>query len=548
MLFSRLILTCLVHARESLKVMVHMGLGTNSHIKPLLEIGAILRNRNHSVFYAAFDSNKKFNKPYQLPFISLGKDDNSVFNQRALMKHQYSKRDSQDPSKVMTRFFGKIAPVIYDKTYPEIFKVMEEERFDVVLCDFIATACRDAAQMLAIPLVTGFQATDYPGVTSSPFITSNLVYGSITTQDLNFFQRFQRKLLAPLINQYRHYPMTKATNLIRAKYGVPPTSAYGDFSTSLGLSSSFIGFEASMLFPPNIKMIGPIKSTSHPPLTPHLTQFLENHPKTLYIAFGSIVILADFDIENVVIGCLRALAEGSIDGVLWGLGSTMEEDFPERFTFNGSQITRDMLFSGELPNIQLLPWAPQNAILEHENTKLFISHGGLESSFEAIISGTPILCMPFLGDQPRNARKLEDAGIGKYINRANATPETVFDAIKHVMDDVTGSFSSNTQRMRTIAQYGSRRKDSGADAVEEYAYTAQACRPLHPYKFGEIPCELQHLALASRSMPYIQANLIDVYTAAFLLAVSTLFTFVYTSRWIFSKLTSSQNDHKKKDQ
>ncbi|KAJ9057860.1 hypothetical protein DSO57_1018464 [Entomophthora muscae] len=543
-----IVLASLVQSEGPLKVMISMGIGTNSHIKPLLEIGTILQERNHSVFYTSFGSNEKFNKPYQLPFVSLGNEADSAWNPRTMMKQQFNRRDAGEPSSAMLKSFTEISTSIYDKTYPLILSVMEQENPDVVLCDFIATACRDAAQMLGIPLITGFQSTDIYGVTDSPFLTTSMTYGSITTEGLNFIQRFQRKVMDPLREQYRYYPMVKALNVVRAKYGVPPeSSAYGDYTTSLGLASSFFGFEASIPFPPNIKMIGPIKSISCPPLNSKVSTFLEQHPRTLYIAFGSLVILADFDIENVVIGCLRALAEGSIDGVLWGLGSTMEEDFPERFTFNGSQITRDMLFSGELPNIQLLPWAPQNAILEHENTKLFISHGGLESSFEAIISGTPILCMPFLGDQPRNARKLEDAGVGKYINRANATPETVFDAIKHVMDDVTGSFSSNTQRMRTIAQYGSRRKDSGADAVEEYAYTAQACRPLHPYKFGEIPCELQHLALASRSMPYIQANLIDVYTAAFLLAVSTLFTFVYASRWIFSKLSMPPAGKPKKD-
>ncbi|KAJ9063931.1 hypothetical protein DSO57_1035777 [Entomophthora muscae] len=543
-------LVCLVKAEAPLKVMVSMGLGTNSHIKPLLEMGAILRERNHTVFYSSFESNRKFNKPYQLAFVSLGDDRDAGWNQRSLMKKQFTKRENPDPSRDMATSFGMVAAPVYDKSYPVILKVMEQERPDVVLCDFLATACRDAAQMLAIPLITGFQATDFFGVTSSPFVTSTLDYGTITTESLSFMQRFHRKVIDPLIEHYRYYPMVKDTNVIRAKYNVPPAShPFGDFSTSLGLASSFIGFEASILFPPNIRMIGPIKSISYPPLTPDLAQFLETHPKTLYIAFGSIVILGDYDIENLVLGSLAALEEGSIDGVIWGLGNSLQEDFPEMFKFNGTEITRDQLFSGEQPHIKLLPWAPQTAILEHESTKLFISHGGLESSFEAILSGTPILCMPFLGDQFRNARKLEDAGIAKYINRANATPTTVSSDIKHILQDTTGSFASHTQRMRTIAQYGSRRKDSGADAIEEYAYTAQACRPLQPSRYGEIPCELKHLTLASRNMSYLQSNLIDVYAFAILLSLLTALGLTFLGWRLATKLyPSSTKDLIKKEQ
>ncbi|KAJ9063711.1 hypothetical protein DSO57_1038077 [Entomophthora muscae] len=549
MLLLSFVLVKLVQAEEVLKVMVHMSLGTNSHIKPLLEIGAVLRERNHSVFYSSFETNKKYNKPYKFPFISLGNDADAEWDPRA-MKAQYATRNHEDPIKEIAKTFGVVAPGVYDKTYPIIVQVMKEEKPDVVMCDFIATACREAAQMLGIPFITGFQPTDMYGITEASFLTTEMVYGSITTESLTFFQRLQSKVIQPLLEYYYYRSMVNGLNVIRAKYGVPPSSTpYGDFSTSLGLASSFFGFEASFPYPPYIKMIGPIKSISYPPLTPELTKFLEAHPKTVYIALGSIVIMTDFDIENLAFGCLQALSEGSIDGVIWGLGNTIREDFPEVIEFNATKLTRDQLLNNKLPHIKLLPWAPQKAILEHKNTKLFISHGGLESSFEAIFSATPVLCMPYLGDQPRNARKLEDAGIGKYINRATATPTTVSDDIKYIMQDSTGSFLSNTQRMRTIAEHGSRRKSIGADAVEEYIEIARACRPLQTYRYGEIPCELKHLAMASRNMPYITANLIDVYIFVALTLLAFLVALVYMLAALMSYiLPPTSIDQQKKNQ
>jgi UDP:flavonoid glycosyltransferase YjiC (YdhE family) len=44
--------------------------------------------------------------------------------------------------------------------------------------------------------------------------------------------------------------------------------------------------------------------------------------------------------------------------------------------------------------------------------KAFVSHCGLNSLFEGLATGTPILAMPFGGDQPVNAQHVEDKGLG----------------------------------------------------------------------------------------------------------------------------------------
>ncbi|KAJ9056075.1 hypothetical protein DSO57_1036789 [Entomophthora muscae] len=518
-----------------LKVIVHVGFGTLSHIKPLLEMGTLLRARKHTVVYAAFDSGERFNEPYKFKFASLGNFGDAA-GQREKMKKLFSGREVQDPLKSIPKTFGIVAPAAYDATYPTLSRVVDDEKPDVILCDFFSSACRDVAEMKGIPLITGFQSTDIFDIVSSPFITSNMVYGSITTDKLNFFQRFHDKVFTPLRSVYNFNTLTKAVNKARARHGVPPASLpFGDFSTSLGLANTFEGLEAATPLPPYIKMVGPIKSDSHTPLTPGLAKFLDAHPRTLYIAFGSAVVLGDFDIENLVMASLTALDKGSIDGVLWGLGKTDSEDFQKDFSTNGSTITRDELFSDQHPHIRLLPWAPQAAILEHKNTRLFISHGGLESTVEALLSGTPILCMAFFGDQPRNARKLEDAGVGKYVDRLTATPTTLASDIKYILDDNGGMLSANVKRMRTIAQFGSRRKALGADMIEEYAYTAQVCRPIYPHKYGEVPCELKHLAMTSRDMTFIQANLIDVYGVAILLALTCISVLGYGLRSLIPK-------------
>lgn len=58
------------------------------------------------------------------------------------------------------------------------------------------------------------------------------------------------------------------------------------------------------------------------------------------------------------------------------------------FTYILSKISPDyqilLSYNGQpekipkLPNLKLIKWAPQSAILQHPQTRLFISHGGLK--------------------------------------------------------------------------------------------------------------------------------------------------------------------------
>ncbi|KAJ9057366.1 hypothetical protein DSO57_1023357 [Entomophthora muscae] len=515
-----------------------------SHVMPLLEVGSVLAGRKHAVIYAAADFHAKYNGPYGFDFRSLGATFDDAGFIRDAMKRVFGQRMRVDGNDIFATF-NKILPISYEAVYPRLSALVEQEKPDVMVCEFFSPACRDVAEMNGIPLVMSFQSTDGFSLSRAAFVTNTLGYIPITTDKLGFVERFHDKVVVPLISIYKFYGLTRALNKKRALFNVPAASQpLGDFSNVLGLANSFVGFEAAAPLPLNLRMVGPLENKLGNHISPELQSFLDSHSRTLYVGFGSRVVLANFDVENIVIASLIALKDGIVDGVVWGLGSTRQDDFPETILFEGNLLPREYLF--QHPNMRVLAWAPQDAVLKHPNTKLFLSHGGLGSLFEAIFAATPVLCMPFFSDQPRNARKLEDAGIGQYVDRITATPHSLVYQMDGILQDRNGSIAMNLRRMQMLARIGSRRRELGADAVEEYAYTAQFCRPIEKHVYGQITCEAKHLIPASQGMSYIQANLIDVYLVAWSLMIGIAFILLLGGLKLFFYLKASQKTTKKK--
>ncbi|XP_017784816.1 PREDICTED: UDP-glucuronosyltransferase 2B10-like [Nicrophorus vespilloides] len=88
-------------------------------------------------------------------------------------------------------------------------------------------------------------------------------------------------------------------------------------------------------------------------------------------------------------------------------------------------------------NVKMDKWFQNEAILTHPNIKLFITHGGLLSLQEAIYHEVPMIVIPFLFDQPYNAYRMEELGIGKTIQYRDVGGPNFLDAILNVTADTT---------------------------------------------------------------------------------------------------------------
>ena len=88
----------------------------------------------------------------------------------------------------------------------------------------------------------------------------------------------------------------------------------------------------------------------------------------------------------------------------------------------GSVVNKDRL--GKIPdNFSIYSFVPQLEVLE--NADVFITHGGMNSITESLYYGVPMIVIPFITDQPLNAKRIEELQLGKKLELKKITSEMI---------------------------------------------------------------------------------------------------------------------------
>ena len=126
-------------------------------------------------------------------------------------------------------------------------------------------------------------------------------------------------------------------------------------------------------------------SEEYPPLTPELSDFVNGHGRVLYVSFGTLFFTTTEVNDKLLQSFIKAINDNVIDGVIWALVQTSKDDFSSTLSQDdGTQIKTSSILNNEHPHILIVEFAPQFAVLNHTNTKLFLSHGGMGSSHESL--------------------------------------------------------------------------------------------------------------------------------------------------------------------
>lgn len=87
------------------------------------------------------------------------------------------------------------------------------------------------------------------------------------------------------------------------------------------------------------------------------------------------------------------------------------------------------------PNVIVRKWFPQADILGHPNCVLFVTHGGIHSTEEAIYFGVPMLAISVFGDQLHNSLVMQNRGAAIRIKYAEFNEHAFETALNKIIND-----------------------------------------------------------------------------------------------------------------
>ncbi|KAI2653969.1 UDP-glucuronosyltransferase 2A3 [Labeo rohita] len=272
----------------------------------------------------------------------------------------------------------------------EILKTLKEKQYDLVLTDPVWGAGIILAHKLKLPMVYNvrWSATGEGHFDIAPSPMSYIpVTGSRNTDKMNFFQR---ELLQ---------------------------------GADIWLMRVDFVFEFPRPTMPNIIYIGGFQCKPANALPHDLENFMQSSGEhgVIIMSLGSFISVLPDELTAEIATAFARLPQK----VIW------------RYTGKRPSTLGN--------NTLLVDWMPQNDLLGHPKTKLFIAHGGTNGVQEALYHGVPVVGIPFFFDQYDNLLRLQERGGAKIVTIGTLDKNTLYAAIQEVISDP--SYRLSMQRL-----------------------------------------------------------------------------------------------------
>jgi MGT family glycosyltransferase len=113
-------------------------------------------------------------------------------------------------------------------------------------------------------------------------------------------------------------------------------------------------------------------------------------------------------------------------------------------------------------NHLVVPYAPQSALLKC--AALTITHAGMNTTLQALYSGSPLIAIPLAHDQPAIAARLRRTGAGIVISPHDLTVRRLRTAIDSILENDSPWQAEALRMRRAIAAAGG--VERAADIVD----------------------------------------------------------------------------------
>ncbi|XP_077574898.1 2-hydroxyacylsphingosine 1-beta-galactosyltransferase [Stigmatopora nigra] len=298
----------------------------------------------------------------------------------------------------------------------EVMARLKQAKFDLLLVDPNEMCGFVLAHILGLKYAVFSTGLWYPIEVGAPTPLSYVpVFNSLLTDRMSLFQRISNTAVYLLENFGVHFIVMPKYDRIMRKHGVKPQVAMTELVR--GSQMWMLCTDLALEFPrptlPHVVYIGGILTRPANPLPKEFELWVNDTAENgfVVVSFGAGVKYLSHDIAHKLAGALARLPQQ----VIWR-------------------------FSGERPsnignNTKLVDWMPQNDLLGHPNIRAFLSHGGLNSIFEAMYHGVPVVGVPLFGDHYDTMTRVTAKGMGITLHWKSMSENDLYNALVSVINE-----------------------------------------------------------------------------------------------------------------
>ena len=348
------------------------------------------------------------------------------------------------------------------------------ESVDLVLCDTTNPCCPVLAGALNITRVD-VSPVGFLGVFSAVYYNTPIAYLPLehlpdSPQTFSFVNRLKSFITFIIMRS----TISKMLPHELWEKHAPKGVAYALKPSGIALIPHDFALNYPRPLAPNVKVIGPVLAEPAKKLPNDLETFLTNNKEVVVVSFGT-------TLTSHLPGFVEMIAEalGKLPyHVLWKQVGNLPEDMAS--------------------NIKVVSWFPQNDVLGHPSTRVFVTHGGLNSVLESVYHAVPMVVLPFFGDQHEQASLVARKELGISLDKKVVKSDDIARSIIKVANNK--EYKENVQHISELL------RDRLQSPAKEGAYWVD-----YVLKHKGV----KHLMSSAYNMPLYQLYMFDVFLFLF---------------------------------